>query len=354
MEIAVGISQFITYILYAILIGHVSMLFMPEDKKPVIRISKKVLLLSVLGIVLFSFVSVFHISYVFKGNMELMKMMIVVIFETVVGKMWLTTFGVAILYWFILVFKGSRKLEAVAVLMFVFAVAYGSHASAEAENSWIGLSIHYIHFLAAMIWVGILVQVSWFINEEKNWERFIHWFHKVALICLGAIALTGVLLMTYITNDLSDYPSIWALSYGQMLLLKHISIIPVLTFAYINGMLNKKSLKPLPWFKAESVFLFFAFFFTGIMSNLTPPHFVRPLQDDSPSWVDWFLGGEVTNSTDIHLGISVPSIIFLTISLIFIELILSSFKKARSKKAVFLAIGFIITTYFGLMFALQM
>ncbi|MED4778442.1 hypothetical protein P9306_18285, partial [Bacillus atrophaeus] len=41
--------------------------------------------------------------------------------------------------------------------------------------------------------------------------------------------------------DIKDYAKCWVLPYGQMLLLKHIGILPLLAFAFINGVLIRKT-----------------------------------------------------------------------------------------------------------------
>ncbi|TXK89880.1 hypothetical protein FVE24_14620 [Parageobacillus sp. SY1] len=81
--------------------------------------------------------------------------------------------------------------------------------------------------------------------------------------------------MMLVGVDLSDYINSWVLPYGQMLLLKHISIIPLLAFALINGILLRRlsaqpNLNIRAWLKAETIIITVIFFFTSILGTSSP------------------------------------------------------------------------------------
>ncbi|WP_369425900.1 hypothetical protein [Cytobacillus pseudoceanisediminis] len=83
------------------------------------------------------------------------------------------------------------------------------------------------------------------------------------MINLMILLISGFALMFYVVEP-KDYVNSWVLPYGQMLLLKHLSIIPLLVFAFLNGVLTRKSLRvssfdPRPWIKGR-VLLFSLFF----------------------------------------------------------------------------------------------
>ena len=65
--------------------------------------------------------------------------------------------------------------------------------------------------------------------------------------------------------DYKDYANAWMLPYGQALLIKHLLIIPLLAYAFINSILIRKKIKnndsfnPRPWTKAESLIVFLIF-----------------------------------------------------------------------------------------------
>jgi putative copper resistance protein D len=61
MAYLIPIGEGITYVLFSFLIGHVVLQFVKKDKKPDIRIPKPFLLLTVLLVVVFSFLPVLKI-----------------------------------------------------------------------------------------------------------------------------------------------------------------------------------------------------------------------------------------------------------------------------------------------------
>ena len=135
------------------------------------------------------------------------------------------------------------------------------------------------HFLIVTLWTGILIQVAWFSKDKQKWSQFLRWFTPFAIVCIIIIGISGLTLMFNVVEP-KDYVKSWVLPYGQMLLLKHISIIPVLVFAFINGVLSKKaatipSFNPRPWIKAESFIILIVFYFTSVLGTLSPPHEVE-------------------------------------------------------------------------------
>ena len=80
------------------------------------------------------------------------------------------------------------------------------------------------------------------------------------------------------STPLEAYPDTWMVSYGQSLLIKHLFIIPLIAYAFINGILMKKRLlkketfDPRPWARIEFFILLLIFAATGAMSQQSPPH----------------------------------------------------------------------------------
>ena len=66
--------------------------------------------------------------------------------------------------------------------------------------------------------------------------------YTVAIACLLLTVATGLVLMTLII-DLKEYSDAWMIPYGQSLLIKHLLIIPLLGYAFINSILVRKRLK---------------------------------------------------------------------------------------------------------------
>ena len=216
------------------------------------------------------------------------------------------------LFIYLLPIKIERKpLFAITGLVFTLVLigllGWSSHASALAKVP--GFFVHTTHFLAVCTWVGILMVVSWFSKKPSNWLNFLKWFSPVAIICLIITAITGISLMTF-HMELSDYTNISAIPYGQSLLIKHIAIIPLLAFAFINSILVRKrlthnpSFNPLPWARLESIVILVIFSITGALGQ-THPHMIlagcwntRVLQ----SCLAFFILGKSTSHYIFRLG----------------------------------------------------
>ena len=64
----------------------------------------------------------------------------------------------------------------------------------------------------------------------------------------------------------------WTLSYGQALLVKHILILPLLVFAFVNGHLVKRKRRdsgyqPVAWARSEGVLIWLIYIVTGYMNQ---------------------------------------------------------------------------------------
>src|SRR5699024_5556449 len=79
------------------------------------------------------------------------------------------------------------------------------------------------------------------------------------------------------SSVLQDYQNSLIVNYGQALLIKHILIISLVLFAFINGFLFRKcqardSFNPLKWTKLESGYALMIFGVTAFMGQSWPPH----------------------------------------------------------------------------------
>ena len=117
---------------------------------------------------------------------------------------------------------------------------------------------------------------GWLSTNHNNWEKFLKWFTPIAILCVLTTMGTGLYLMNLMVG-FDEYTNGWKLTYGQALLLKHIFIIPLLAFAFINSILIKRRLKndstfnPIPWIKAESLVVLFIFTATSVLGQTSPP-----------------------------------------------------------------------------------
>ncbi len=356
MNFLVPLSEIGNYLLVSLLMGHVALLFVPEDYKPSIRISKRVLLLATLGVYIFSFGPVAQTISYFSESVGLTVAAYSVLTDFQVGRAWIIIGFMSMFLWIALMVNSSKYIQALLLTIIVLAVGYSSHVAS--LEFWTGLFAHSIHFFMVTLWVGILIHAAWFSNEFHKWDRFLQWFTPLAVGSIIVIFISGFTLMIFVVNP-KEYADAWVLPYGQMLLLKHISIVPVLAFALLNGVLAKKASRsatfnPRPWLKGETILLVITFYFTSILGSLSPPHEVEftVKSEGASKWVEWLFGKDILTTLNVEWQANLTAGFLLIISVLFLLLIFISFKKVKPAAGVFFALSFIFTMYFGLMLSL--
>ncbi|MCM3020219.1 CopD family protein [Priestia megaterium] len=354
MNVLVPLTELITYLLFSILIGHVSLQFVSPEKKPSIHTSKKFLLSCVLGIILFTFGPLLQVVAYFGGSVGVAQTLFSVLFTFEIGKAWIAIVWCSILLWLAIYLESSKYIQAVLLFLMVLSIGYASHVAS--LSFWTGFTSHTVHFLAVTLWAGILIQVSWFSKDSTNWDRFLRWFTPFAVTCMIVILISGIMVMLFVV-DFKSYINAWILPYGQMLLFKHISIIPLLVFAFINSILVRKIRKtstfdPRPWVKAESICLVIIFFFTGILGTLSPPHDIDQTvnSEGAANWIIDLLSSPIKPPVNLEITASLQGIVIILFGILFLSMIfLSFYKKKTPALAVALTICFIISTYLGIM-----
>ena len=162
--------------------------------------------------------------------------------------------------------------------------------------------------------------------------------------------------------DVNEYVNSWTVPYGQALLVKHLSIIPILFFAFINGFLIRHKLKrqekinPIPWLKFESILLFFTFVSTGVLGQQEPPHSIKiTLSGSGPAAIfEYFYSGIIEPSMSLQFGVNTINILFFIVACIFMWLIVYSFRqKAPAVAPFFMGMFCILSLYFGLIASVQ-
>ncbi len=357
MTIFIPIAEFANYFLFSLLVGHVVLQFVPEDNKPKINIAKPFLLLSTLGIIIFSVVPIVQPILYFNEGFGLGMALRTVLFDFLVGKAWLFIGFMATFLWISIMLNVSKYVQAFLLILMIGAVGYAGHVAS--LSFWPGFISHSLHFLMVTIWVGVLIHLAWFAKELPDWSKVLRWFTPMALVCFILTIISGFILMFYVV-DIKSYAKAWVLPYGQMLLIKHISIIPVMVFAFINGILVRKTItlpkfNPRPWLRGESIFLFVIFYITGVLGTLSPPHDVDyTVKYEGPAkWVEWLLGKNIISTSNIHLVPSLQSGLLILCSIIFLLMIVVSFKKFRPFLSVLFGVCFIVVIYMGLMLSLS-
>ncbi|QUW20944.1 CopD family protein [Sporosarcina sp. Marseille-Q4063] len=358
------ISESLLYLCFSLLMGSFIIQFIPERLKPEIRISKRLIQLSVLGVVFFSVAPVIRvILFLYEDIGFELTMQNVLGFE--VGKAWNVTVILAIFFYlFVSLFPvlKSKVLSGISLFFtFILLLALGWASHAASLTEWSGFVFHSLHFLAVTIWVGILLVVGWCSKNQENWLAYLRWFTPLAIVCFLTIAGTGLFLMNLVI-DVNEYGDAWTVPYGQALLVKHLSIIPVLFFAFINGFWIRRRLKrqvninPIPWMRYESILLFFTFVSTAVLGQQEPPHSIEiTLGGSGPSAIfDYFYTGIIEPSMSLQFGLNTINILFFIVAIIFMWLIVYSFKKrASAVLPFFMSMFCILSLYFGLMASIQ-
>ncbi|PGT90715.1 copper resistance D family protein [Bacillus sp. AFS040349] len=357
MSQLIPVTEYVSYMLFSFLVGHVVLQFVPQTHKPIITVKKQSLLLAVLGIIILTFLPVLQVILFFspEGLISLTSYSILTEFQ--VGIAWLYGSFFAVLLWMTIYVEGSKYIQALFLLLMIFSVGYASHSST--LNLWPGLFSHAIHFLVITMWVGVLLHVGWLSKDDKNWRLFLKWFTPLSIILFLTVTITGIFLMFFVVEP-RDYVNSWVITYGQVLLVKHLSIIPILAFALINGFLARKvkandQFNPIKWVQAETIILMVVFFITGVLGTLPPPHQVNAtlIQEGPAPWIEFLLGQNITAPFIVQLSLHLDAVLLLIIGVLFIGLLIISFyKKISPILAVGFGIAFIISTYLGLMFSI--
>jgi putative copper export protein len=363
MFIAGIVSEALLYSSFSLLLGSFILNLVPKSVRPEIKIPKFVLLGAALGIAIFSFLPVLKIVLYLYEDLGLGYTLQSVLTNFEVGKTWISTGIISlILFIYLIPIRLEQKplfslTGLVFTLILIAFLGWSSHAASLSKMA--GFLTHTAHFLAITTWVGILLVVSWFSQNHENWLKFLKWFSPLASLCLIATTITGISLMTF-HMELSDYVSVTAIPYGQTLLIKHIAILPLLAFAFINSifirkrLLNDSSYNPLPWAKLESIIVLVVFSITGALGQASPPHELSSMirAEGASKLFSFFHPGEINFPITFSPGI--VSIILFLIAILFLSLVIVSFiKRAPKALALVMSLLFILSGYIGFMLSLS-
>lgn len=362
MFILGAITQALLYICYSVIMGSFILYLVPINKRPSILVPRKILLFSVGGIVIFSFIPVFPLILHLNSLLSFTDALISVLFTFQVGKAWLFTFVVSLLFvLFLVYFNNQKQIQNVFGIVFTLtligAVGWSSHAtSLDPVKGFISDSMH---LTAVSVWVGILFIVSWFSKNESNWVSFLKWFTPVAISCLVITAISGIILMTFVI-DFNNYFNSWMVPYGQWLLIKHILILPLLLYAFVNGVLILRKLildtnfNPKPWARVESIIILCVFTATAALSQQSPPKETAITKESVIPLFKVLYQGELKSGVQLQLDISLISTSFSILLLVcFILGVFSCFKKKYPYVSLVLGIFTIVSIYVALMFSVS-
>lgn len=360
----VYISEFLLYICFAIVMGTCLLLNIPASRKPAIAVPGWLLLSCIIAIPLLSFVPLHMtaINYAESFNLGYGAMLKSILLDLQIGEAWIWTafgaVGLAIIVG-VPMFAKDRHMPKVAlmlVLLLTFWLGYGSHvASLDAVT---GLIVHTGHFTSVALWLGVLFVISWFSSNESNWTVFLKWFSPFAICCVVITLIAGITLMSY---TVPQYSNALMLTYGQMLLLKHASIIPLLWLAFSNGFLYPRYARngimssQRMLLKAESIIALLVLGFTAIMGQSAPPHNVfETLRTETPSQL-FLTIYQGSFSPDLQLSWSFNSsnLLLITASILIMYAINVAFKLRKVFWICLLCLILILFIYLVVMFGLK-
>lgn len=375
-------TEFILYVSFSILIGSLILYIIPENKKTTLKIPKKLLYLATILIPITAFFPVYRTANLLAVDLGFWFTLKNVLLTFEIGRSWLFISIVSIVLIFVLRMKKFAirlhlKIWALAVtLLMLFGYTYSAHAATITE--WQGFVVHTLHFLSITIWIGILFIISWFSRDKDNWIPFLKWFTPVAIICLIIASITGYLTMEIDIESyddvnssvLQDYQNSLIVNYGQALLIKHILIISLVLFAFINGFLFRKcqardSFNPLKWAKLESGYALMIFGVTAFMGQSWPPHQIYNLikaEGGSPLFnvlydgdiVNIIQNAEHRDIFNVTMSFSPENYLLFVLGFLFLFLTIYSVMR---KKSVFFSILFSflmsISIYAGIILGIQ-
>ena len=119
---------------------------------------------------------------------------------------------------------------------------------------------------------------------------------------------------------------------------------------------GEEPINPITWLKFESILLFFTFVSTAVLGQQEPPHSIGiTLSGSGPSAIfDYFYSGIIDPAMHLQFGLNTINILFFIVAIIFMWLIVYSFrKKAPAVVSFFIGMFCILSLYFGLMASIQ-
>jgi putative copper resistance protein D len=343
-----ALSDVLLYLVFSYIIGSIVLGWVSKTRKPEIRDSRTLQLASVAGIALFSLAPVIELTAFLNNGQGWFSSFFRVLIDFRVGNGWVLTLLFCILLGLTVFYGGSPHMRAFYTVLLVLIVGFFSHVST--VNLWAGFVSHSLHFLAMALWIGVLLQVAWFAQNDSNWSRFISWFTPFAISCVAVLAISGVIILLFFVAP-EDYVKSWVLPYGQMLLLKHLTIIPVLAAALINGLLNRKGVYERAWLRVEFLLILLVFAFTAFMSKQAPPHEINATfrSEGAAPFIGWLKGPQyipINGTFDFSLN----GILLIVIGVMCLAMMPLSYKKQLPAwLSVVFGLSFVVASYVGLM-----
>jgi putative copper export protein len=325
--ILVPLMELLSYIAFSFVAGHI-VFRLVRRKEAAVQTPRSDVLAGAASAALVTSGPVINLVSIIGAHDGYGKALLTVLFQTAAGHVWLGIFLLALCVWLLLYVDKLPFVTLVLFLGMLFLRAYGSHPDAGLIDTF----AHFVHLSAAVFWVGVLAHVCFYTSEHFSWESFLKWFTPFATVLVTAVIGSGIVVMLF-AMDIQDYGNVLMLTYGQMLLIKHIVFIPVLVFTVINMFLMKHvrqhpHLQPLNWMRAEAFLLAIVFACSALLgSSPAPADIAEALSNAGAAPIFGSIFQRVTAGSVATWYMSITGIVCFVGAGLFLVSILYFFKK---------------------------
>ncbi|WP_336788495.1 copper resistance D family protein [Paenibacillus sp. MMO-177] len=361
MTIITWLSELLLYVSFSLLAGYSILTFVPARFKPEMRIPNKVIILAAVSIPILAFMPILRIVLFFAGDIGFGLTIKNVLFSFEEGKAYFKLVITAIvLIWFLIrrpLINPRHSSILTGLLTIIMALILSSASHLASLIGWQGVTWHFLHFVAAISWAGTLLVTGCFSLKPDHWQNYLKWMTPLGIICLIGISVSGLFMLQPVAPD---YVDSWVLSYGQALLLKHIAVIPLILFAFMNGVLYRYKQKrntawnPLSWIRMEGVAILVVFLFTGYMGQQSPPHDVSLTvrESGSSSWFQFLVTDKLPEQVKLIIALNGLSVMLGVLAIFTLALLVyKAWKSEGWKWPQGLGLIFIAFAYLSLMTA---
>ncbi|MDO7268034.1 copper resistance D family protein [Shouchella clausii] len=319
------------------------------------------LMLGGIVVVLFGYVAKLAVTYADFFAISYLDALMTVIADHAVGASFL--YGSLIVVLMAVVWLAMAKntplrpiaagINLVFIVLLAFAISLSSHSAS--LNGLHGMISSSLHMVAMAFWIGPLLVIGLYGTSLINALKFHQWFSVVAVFSLLLLVTSGFIMMGEIAPE---YVNSWMLSYGQLLLIKHILFIPLLVFGFRHLLsLSGKGAKLSPAerqksFRAEGVIALLVFIVTSWLTETEPPHNVlRTLQNEPMSpLMDWFLQEPLLENQLISFSPGIGGVLLLVASaILLVGALVAAWWFKKTVIVGVLLVGWTLVTYSGLM-----
>lgn len=347
------------YLSFAFTGGYILLLFVPENAKPQTKVPFDLFHYAILGIPLFSFMTIIRLTIMlhdFAENLSFFEVLLIVLKDYNFGNAWVWNLIICTAMYIVSQLGDPKRKWVQWSLVSAWCLSVIAHgwASHPAGFSKWGALAQSLHVAATSIWLGALIIVAWFTRGNWNWRAFVRWFTPMSIGSMLVIIAAGLGMMLILVDG---YLNSWGINYGEALLLKHLVFLPLLLLAFMNGFLTKltdqgRNEPRLQWWlRAETVIALVILMITAYMGVQEPPH-EGEFEQPSPSLLFRLLYGEqVDLSLQWHWNL--PSVGLIIAGILALALTITSYKRNNRGSYIALLCVAVLFPFSGLLLAVR-